>query len=291
MPNHVKNLIVFRGDNQKQIDEVLNFVSSKDKEGEAYFDFNKLIPMPEILNETQSGTQADRGALLLTFLNYGSIRAKRDGSGEARFSITNPDRITINENRSLKFAKEYERIRQALIREQNMFPDSIPINPKELIRLYFKYNPEDERLGKLQLEAIKKTGLKSWYEWSINNWGTKWNSYDNEFNYGENAISFSTAWSFPEPVMNKLIEKFPEVEFSWMWADEDRGHNTGQYEYFDGVLRCGHFDDGSNEAYDLYVDLWGEDESGNDNTETMQVNYHAPKGTWLPETDRKSSPD
>jgi hypothetical protein len=45
----------------------------------------------------------------------------------------------------------------------------------------------------------------------------------------EIAVSFDTAWSYPEPVITKMSEMFPEVEFDIAWADEDIGYNCGSY--------------------------------------------------------------
>ena len=51
----------------------------------------------------------------------------------------------------------------------------------------------------------------NWYDWSIANWGTKWNAYDirvqDEWDGGDNCemeIHFDTAWSAPFPIINAL---------------------------------------------------------------------------------------
>ena len=63
-----------------------------------------------------------------------------------------------------------------------------------------------------------------WYHWNIQNWGTKWDitadsvdmeSYDSE----QLEIEFSTAWSPPEPICNKLREMFPDLSFSWFYDE------------------------------------------------------------------------
>jgi hypothetical protein len=64
---------------------------------------------------------------------------------------------------------------------------------------------EGRELKKQQDENIKNHGFKDWYDWSVANWGTKWNSYENYM--GEDSISFQTAWSPPIPVIVKLAEK------------------------------------------------------------------------------------
>lgn len=133
--------------------------------------------------------------------------------------------------------------------------------------------PENIYRGNLGLEEEKLYGKNNWYDWSITNWGTKWNAYDD---YVENnVITFNTAWSCPMPVLDALAELCYTygVSFTGKWADEDMGHNVGifesdcdsdeywfSYEYIEAE---------SNEAYDIYVELHGEscclakDENGN----------------------------
>lgn len=45
----------------------------------------------------------------------------------------------------------------------------------------------------------------NWYDWAVENWGTKWNSY--EGNVTEEGISFTTAWSPPAPVIAALAKQ------------------------------------------------------------------------------------
>jgi len=73
---------------------------------------------------------------------------------------------------------------------------------------------------------IDKNVQKWWYDWSIENWGTKWNSYnfqplDDQARY---EFSFDTAWSPPAPVIDKLVSTFPHVTFDVSWFDEGWCH-------------------------------------------------------------------
>lgn len=58
-------------------------------------------------------------------------------------------------------------------------------------------------LGKRERELY---GLNNWYDWSVANWGTKWNAQHSSLN-NKNTLWFDTAWSCPIPVLNKLAEK------------------------------------------------------------------------------------
>jgi hypothetical protein len=72
-------------------------------------------------------------------------------------------------------------------------------------------------------------GVVCWYQWNIENWGTKWGSYD--LNY-EGIVEqphadghllyviFETAWSAPTPVFAAMEEKFDVKVHAWT---EDEG--------------------------------------------------------------------
>lgn len=75
-------------------------------------------------------------------------------------------------------------------------------------------------------------GIICWRNWSIDNWGTKWNAYDTASESladGIATLQFDTAWSHPFPVIEALSVKCPEHEFEVAYADEDLGHNLGKY--------------------------------------------------------------
>lgn len=57
--------------------------------------------------------------------------------------------------------------------------------------------PKDIYRGELGEKERKKYGKKNWYDWSIDNWGTKWNATTDYINIDDDRISirFSTAWA------------------------------------------------------------------------------------------------
>ena len=95
------------------------------------------------------------------------------------------------------------------------------------------------------------------------NWGTKWNSYgyDDPIEFGGGSeISFMTAWNRPEPVIKKLSEMFPDVEFQHQWADEDIGNNVGTILYENGQeIEHDVPTAYSKEAYEMASDIQGLD--------------------------------
>lgn len=74
-----------------------------------------------------------------------------------------------------------------------------------------------------------------WYDWNVNNWGTKWNAYEAD-RQEDTLIRFDTAWSHPTPIMEALSEKFPDVDLHVKYADEDTGYNLGEYWMTNGTI-------------------------------------------------------
>lgn len=110
---------------------------------------------------------------------------------------------------------------------------------------------------KISQELIKEFGYDNWYDWQINNWGTKWNAYDQK-QLGKNVYQFDTAWSTPSNFIDGISKLFPEVTFEVKYADEDMGYNVGEYHVKGGeYVFIDQPEGGSVEAYNLAIDLQG----------------------------------
>jgi len=88
---------------------------------------------------------------------------------------------------------------------------------------------------------IKKHGADNWYDWSIANWDTKWNSYDVDIGIDvENRlyVSFLTAWSCPTKIYLKMKEYCDEHNLSLDWGVqfefEDEYFDLKEQDLFDG---------------------------------------------------------
>lgn len=71
------------------------------------------------------------------------------------------------------------------------------------------------RDGGLGQDERTKYGENNWYDWSVKNWGTKWNAYSFKLiSRNDNAvhIQFDTAWAPPTPIFEKLVEKGFQVD-------------------------------------------------------------------------------
>ena len=61
-----------------------------------------------------------------------------------------------------------------------------------------------------------------WYDWNINNWGTKWDIDQpecDELDHNCFECSFETAWSPAEGIFYELREKFPDVDCTWFYDE------------------------------------------------------------------------
>jgi hypothetical protein len=96
--------------------------------------------------------------------------------------------------------------------------------------------------GKPQPEFVDAD--QAWYDWRLQNWGTKWEittdeSYidiqDNEHGKSIRA-SFSTAWSPPTALYDKLVQD---------------GYQVKAFYYEGGCAFCGIYEDGNDETYGI----------------------------------------
>jgi hypothetical protein len=83
---------------------------------------------------------------------------------------------------------------------------------------------------------------ENWYNWNINNWGTKWDAAEvwNERLDdstakvdGQTSYNFDTAWSPAEPVVAALAEQFPTLRITHRYCEAGMGY-AGEVLYADG---------------------------------------------------------
>ena len=60
-----------------------------------------------------------------------------------------------------------------------------------------------------------------WYDWQINNWGTKWEPTDISVEQcdEELELTLNTAWSPPEDICRAIRNKYPDVTVSWFFDE------------------------------------------------------------------------
>ena len=87
--------------------------------------------------------------------------------------------------------------------------------------------PKDTFRGNLGEEEREKHGKNNWYDWSIENWGTKWNSVDTRVEENGSTLSynFMTAWDCPREIVNALMRMrktiLKDIKVSWECIHED----------------------------------------------------------------------
>jgi len=100
--------------------------------------------------------------------------------------------------------------------------------------------------------------LNGWYDWSINNWGTKWDITHKyvfvtlDYDTGYISYYFDTAWSPCVPVVEAMAKQYPDLEIIHTY-DEPGGCFAGIYKYQEGRLveKLKH-DDTSPQGYRIF---------------------------------------
>lgn len=112
------------------------------------------------------------------------------------------------------------------------------------------------KIGKQYVDKFNKYGAINWYDWSIKNWGTKWNAYDSSVSMISDTsavVWFDTAWSGVPTIIQKLSEMFPSLSFEYQFADEDMGYNCGSGYSEDGEFYFEMLEPNSEEAIQTYA--------------------------------------
>ena len=164
---------------REKISELLESIKDN-RIGIGSLDFNKVIPMPESL-QIETSSSMERG-----------LKAYKEFVDICTFDGANKDMDLLNipedkENIFLRMRKDVKR--------------------------------EDWELGRQAFRNEVMYGAPSWYDWSIKNWGTKWNSYgyDNldRSDIAENPeFSFYTAWSAPTQLSKNLQKDIPRFHLN-----------------------------------------------------------------------------
>lgn len=219
MPNHVTNIIEIKG-NPDRVKALFEAVKN-DEYGLGSIDFNKLIPMPPELDIEES-SQTDRGLKAYKeFIEVYTFNGKKDD-----FDLLNI--------------------------------------PQKAEQAFLRVRPDIDRtawnLGRQAFQNEQKYGAATWYKWRTRNWGTKWNAYGYEggVQFDGKSLRFLTAWAPPQPIVAKLAEMYPDLDFTHQFASEDIGMNCGEDGYHNGRL-CDEYYPTGQEAIDYANDLWGYD--------------------------------
>ena len=249
MPNHIQTNITLYGSTE-DIDQFWNLFkveniedkltktvrkiqvddSTEPPKPKYEIDLNKVIPMPSELNIEAEG--------LHTLL---ASRYSQDNDLIAAIQTVPEDVVASLTPANLK----------------EFIASSCPKTSQATISRLETYSEESYGNFCQAIKNLRKFGYPSWYEWRVENWGTKWNAYQ-QSRTSANEFSFQTAWSHPSPIIDLLSKMFRSIVFRVKYADEDKGHNLGHYTIQSGVVTYrDDFEAGSQAAQRFSCDVWG----------------------------------
>lgn len=119
--------------------------------------------------------------------------------------------------------------------------------PQELVDTVAGWMGEDKQAAHEAQQAanIEKYGFKDWYDWNVNNWGTKWDfELENKDRVDANTLTaaFDSAWAPP-------INAYARLELL--------GFEVTAYYYEPGMAFVGKYADGEDEC----IEYGGHDSS------------------------------
>ena len=94
------------------------------------------------------------------------------------------------------------------------FTDLLPTPEDLMIEKACGGEPEVQAKRDALYQANKaKYGFESWYEWRVENWGTKWDACEVQFTDEDDNVAliyFETAWSPPTAFLQWYAEEHPD---------------------------------------------------------------------------------
>jgi hypothetical protein len=204
VPNWCENELFIIGSKESLLrfeDQILHWENpeTKGNKGEVVFDFNKVIPIPQELNNTDE-----------SFMLKAAYKILFEGCGEQypKVPMLLPDLQRFIDAYSMDIAVRFN----AFVFQEAM------ATGKTIGELSFEY----EKGALLIRSNSEKYGHSNWYDWCVDNWGTKWSAADayvaqklrneDKTKFVLN-VDFKTPWSPPIPIVDKLALDFPDTEF------------------------------------------------------------------------------
>lgn len=143
---------------------------------------------------------------------------------------------------------EFKQATLKLVKEENLetteftFEGLYP-TPEELLNSISPAKIEDgetEEQFSARLKRLREEyGASDWYEWRIENWGTKWDADETlilEDSVDELYLCFNTAWAPPTEWLKKVSLRFPNLNFVMDYMEEGQGY-CGVLDISDGEIK------------------------------------------------------
>ena len=211
MPNWVECDLNVTG-TEHDLDLFLDKILLKKDQDES-FDFNAIVPRPEALNITSGGSLET--AYDIIYENRDWFRDDLDMDAKSFVLPT----FALE-----RLADKPETVIQNL--QRYFFACCKGIKSQKEIDEYIKTALDGADQYKSNVDNY---GHKTWYSWSVVNWGTKWNACDFHHkrvalkNSFQEKMFFTTAWSPPIPVIERAGEMFPQLRFNLKYYEGAMG--------------------------------------------------------------------
>lgn len=150
------------------------------------FDFETVIPMPEVLRHTDDGSDTELGY-------------------EAILEVPYPFDQDEAQNGEPTPAYRWGKFAEQNFQSYADLRDWLAV-----------HDPDVLAAGRNCIRAITETGYPTWYPWTIDHWGTKWNAVSTALQQDSpRRVVFvvRTAWAHPVLVFRQLKAMFPELMF------------------------------------------------------------------------------
>jgi hypothetical protein len=222
MPNNIQNrLVVTAISNEELKDFLFRIKSAEHFDGkEQEIDFNKIIPMPMALHNTEASSRTDDAIY---------------------YYLVKTNQVELI-SKILRHPQFYTMDRFANINEEEL---------KKLFEIGKKYVENFKAYGAKDWYDWRNSNWGT--KW--NAYETQLTELDT---YSIN-IEFQTAWNGVPIIIQKLTEMFPHLKFDYDYADEDMGYNCGSGYGEDGDFCFQILKGGSEDAIQTYALCWGYD--------------------------------
>lgn len=179
-----------------------------------------------------------------------TIEGNPESITELKNQVSAPYVMPVESNGDLAFTVNDQEVNSAFSFWNVIRPTDMEAYPKQPVRSALDVNDPNWWADTIELAKTDN----SWYSWNNRNWGTKWDASDAELvaeeSNGDNLVlyyKFETAWSYPEAVITKLSEQYPNLLFTLEYEEEQgwggemeilRGEVISHSEYDEKCWEC-----------------------------------------------------
>ena len=220
MANKIANKLVVNATTEEDIEKFLSAIIGRENGEFLHIDFERIFPTPKCLPDTLCDSEHEIA------LYYYLMTTGNEDMVDKLFTFPQLFSMDIYKDKTEKELSDYK------------------------------------VLGEKIFNIAQQCGSIDWYDWRISNWGTKWNAYETDTDCpcdGSVELHFQTANDGVIPIIEKLVEMFPNLEFFYKYADEVIACNCGEAYGVDGNASFNFTEDDSDEAMALYIECWREE--------------------------------